>query len=259
MSPDRTRAALAPMLSSPGWLCAAGFFVTLGVCLIQAASGISPWRASAPIELSSSIVAAMAAVWSFIQLRTYWNDPAPRRSWLLLSAAMVILSLEDRVGDWLTLATQSLYEMIISATLWIIAAALIHYGCQRYAARRYVIGFVMIGFALQIIAQGFGLTAAMIGFSLQVAAQGFGLTAAMGVGTSAQIDSLKILNDAFELLAVLAYLFAMFFAEFGSVRSIGFAAILAPAPGPARRADARSGGGDVIPFDRSRRSSRERQ
>lgn len=234
MIPNRTRAALAPVLSSPTWLCVAGFFVTLGVYLIQVASGISPWRETAPIELSSNVVAAMAAVWCAIQLRTHWRSAPPRKSWMLLFAAMGVLSLEDSVGDWLTLETQSLYEMSISIVLWMIAAIMIRSGCRRYLSRRYVAEFVIIGFALQIVSQGLGLAAAI------------------GVGTPAQIDSLKILNDTGELVSVLAYLFAMFFAEFATVKSIGFGALLATDAPAASSRPPEPRCGEVIEFARFR-------
>lgn len=241
MQDGEARVALAPFLSSPSWLCAAGFFVTLAAYLIQLRSGVSPWFDLAPIEISSNIVALMALVWAIIELRTFWTERERKRSWALFACAFALLSIEGSVGDGLSLETQSLQEMSISIVMWLVAAALIAKGVRAYAARRYVVKFVLIGFVLQLISQALGLAAAL------------------SIGSaSVPVDTLKVLNDTGELVAVLAYLFALLLAEFAPSKSWGFGMMLDPnrRAGPEARS-AWTVPGEVINLDRFRNRRRD--
>lgn len=202
--------ARVAFLSSPFRLCTAGFFVTLAAYLIQVTSGVSPWLDVAPVEISSNVVAFMAFIWCAIQLRTHWGDEDQRRAWIAFGAGWAILSFEGSVADLLTLEVQSLVEMSLSIVMWIVASILIIRGFRRYSTRRYVVEFMVLGLVLQVVA-------------LVV-----GLAAALSVTFGTPIDSLKVLNDTGELLAVFAYLFALLLAEFASTRSEGFSLMLDP-------------------------------
>lgn len=188
------------------WLCVSSLIVTIGACMIQSAFGLSPWRTSAPIEVGSNFVAAIAFAWTLVQLRERGDAQWSRQAWTFAAIGMAILAFEDNASS-LVASEQRILDTAVSAALWSVATIFLWSGLRRYAFRSNVMEFVKLGVALQVMSQVIG-----------------GI-AAVGYGSEIQADRLKIINDAAELAAALAYLSALLFAEFGCVKRHGFGCV----------------------------------
>ncbi|QZN98710.1 sugar-transfer associated ATP-grasp domain-containing protein [Chenggangzhangella methanolivorans] len=185
-------------------MAAGGFLVLCAVLAIQEASGVSPWRAFAPIELGSNAVATMGFAWSLLQLRSYWRAEQARRAWFAATLGMGLLSVEGNVGELLLLKTHGPSEMALSIAMWFVAAYFLFKACRRYAMRRSV------------------MTVLAVGFAAQVAAQYVGWLAAIEPDPAGRAEALEYLNDSGELAAVLAYVVALLLAEFAPLKSYAF-------------------------------------
>lgn len=197
-----TRTSAHPLFSSPARLASGAVLIVLTSLAMQIASGVSPYRAIAPIELSSNAIAASALIWSLLQLRTYWRAPASRAAWLAAAAGSALLTVEGSVGELLEFRTQSAHEMAISIGFWLLAAYFLYRANRRFAMRRGVMTFWRIAFAIQLVAQYFGWLAAI----------DTNLTT-----PSAILNS--YFNDTGELIAVLFYVAGLILAEFAPVKA----------------------------------------
>ncbi|WP_155904959.1 hypothetical protein [Methylopila sp. M107] len=220
MPQSTARAALVPLTSSPRRLTLSAGVVIAAVMLIQAISGVPHWRDTAPIELSSNVVAVMGMAWAALQLRTNRADETLRNAWGAALFGMTLIAID---GDVVELVLQSLsdaQEMNVSIALWICAAGLFILASRRFETRREATLAVGAGVGLQILAQYAGW---------------------LSVGENRLAGGSEVagfLNDLGELAAALAYLSALLLAEFAPVteRAAIAAAPARPAPAIARPA-----------------------
>lgn len=195
-----------PILSSPYHLFAAGLAILLAVLTLQAASGVPPWHAFAPVEFSHSAVASAGLAWALVQLRAHWSHPTARKAWLAATFGMGLLAIESVTGSLLLLLTPLRREqMAVTIVIWMAAAVFLFRAGRHYAMRRSVMPAFRNGFALQV-------ATLVVGW--------FGTADVAMAGTHIP----EYLYDGGELVTALTYATGLLLAVFAPVKTYRYAA-----------------------------------
>lgn len=211
---DRPSWGTSPMAGQPRALAAAFFAssrpplilggaVTLAVVALQILSHEKPWAPYAPVELSNQIVALAGFAWCVIQAWTLRRDPAAGRAWSLAGFGLLLLVAEDNAERLVSFGGRPLAELGTTVALWLLAALLL-FNCGRlYAMRRSVMAAMRGALAAQLATHAF-VALAVVTAPLRAH------------GHATLVD---LVAEVGELVAAMAYVFALLLTAFAPVKS----------------------------------------
>lgn len=171
---------------------------------LQLLSGVKPWRAYAPVEITDDLLAACGFAWTALQIRTHWRDRALRKVWLLAALGFVAIALVDDTEEIGFVMAHEGLSWAVGVALWGVAAALFFACGRRYAMRRSVMTALGLGLVLQIVVN----VASLVEHWSETA---HGHPTAL----------LKIVVETGESMTLLAYISALVLTQFAPLKSYG--------------------------------------